>query len=255
MSDEKAASEEGPPKRWWLTPYGRSTVDFDWISSPEANVPFFSQIETVEAYVIQRKTLAKSAEIFLVLSFLGASLILAGGLPDNTNISIFGFEGPSKMVSIPLLAALVAGIFSRYVQLLCSLSLITMMIEKLVGRYFRDGAEFVVASYDATYLWMNLLRKRTVGYQSPAMHSIVAALIPIAGLAFLFVHTVVVFAAMTVAIRKTYEEFSFGFFIAAMAMTMTVVATIIMVVAILVPAPYRRPDEVNSKTDSPKTVG
>ena len=228
-----------PPARWWLTAYGRTLYDFNWLAGPEGKNPFFSQLETLEGFATQRVELSKKFETYMVLSFIGASLVLAGGFPADSKISFWGLEGSSKVISIPLLSGLVAGLFSRCVQLLLSVSLLTKMINGVLCRHVSHGPEFVIARYDAASLWTNLFRRRVIGYQTPWPLTILGAAIPISGLLWLVLYVSVVWAATWSAFNQTEALWSFPYFVALMAFGMVVVTAAILVASLLVPMPYR----------------
>lgn len=234
-------NDDRPPKRWWNTPFGRAMHDFEWLARPEVEGQFFRSIDTISNYVAERRGLAKRAEIFMVLSFIGAALVIAGGLPKDSQISVLGFEGPTSLISLQLLAALVAGLFSRYMQSLASLMLLSGMIEKLLGSIIPQGPEFVAARYDSTYLWANLLRRRHLGYQSPTGHVIINASSVIVGLLWLLLHIIVVATAMWVAVVSGYKTAgpqSFSFFVAMLASLMTGATLLVFIFGIVIPLPY-----------------
>lgn len=234
-------NDDQPPKKWWNTPYGRALHDFEWLARPEVEGQFFRNLETISSYVLERRTLAKRSEIFMVLSFIGAALVVAGGLPKDAQISAFGFEGPTNLISLQLLAALVAGLFSRYIQSLASLLILSNMIERLLGPIIPQGPEFVAARYDATYLWSNLLRRRHLGYQSPTGHLFINGTSSVVGLLWFVVHIVVVGAAMWVAVEAGYASggaWSFSFVIGLLAALMTAASLLVFLFGVIIPLPY-----------------
>lgn len=246
---ESEPPDRPPPARWWLTAYGRSLYDFNWLAGPEGKNPFFSQLETLEGFATQRRDVSKKYETYMVLSFIGASLVLAGGFPADSKISFWGLEGSSKVISIPLLSGLVAGLFSRCVQLLLSVTLLTDMIDGVLCRHVPDGPEFVIARYDAASLWTNLLRRRVIGYQTPWPLTILGAAIPISGLLWLVLYVSVVWAATWSAFSHTKELWSFPFFVALLAVVMVVVTVAILVASLLIPMPYRMSKEMKEFID------
>lgn len=244
MADENSPGDA--PERWWITPYARSLNDFGFIVDREPN--YFRHLDTICGLTAERRRLAKQMDVLLALSFTGAALMLAGGLPPDSKFSIFGVEAPSRLISLQLLGIGVAGIFTRFWQSLISLTLISQMLERvlapLVGNVHVD---FVVSRYDASPLWTNLMRRRDIGYQSPIIHKIVALTIPVSGLSLLIIHASIVIYALFVSLKLAFLSSNPNLILmilASFAFGMSVLSIFHFIMGFMVPLPFRMSPEM-----------
>lgn len=234
--------------------------DFGWLASPQAEGAYFRNHETISGYASQMRTLEKQFQLFGVLSFLGASIILAGGFPADSQVNLFGVEFPTALVSLQLLAVFVSICFTLSMRGFGSLIILKGMLEKLL-EVLPQGSEFVVARFDASQLWGDMLRKRTIGYQSPWHHTLVNGLISFSGLALLALHLSIVGAALWTALVAAWPLApSFPFFISLTAALNFLAAVILFFVGFFIPVPYRASKELrehwerNSDGKTPNTI-
>lgn len=235
------------PDKWWLTALLRSQFDFDFAAGSATDNNFFRNMDTIAGYVGQRRKLVIRLEVLLIASFLIPSVIIAGGLPSDGKLGFLGTEIPMKIVTVPLLAALSAAIFQRYMQSLMSLTLLNYMIDKLLSEALRDGVEFVAARYEASMLWSNFFHRRRIGYQSPRPHVILTSAVGIAGILLILLHIVINCTAMSISIGVTYSTsgvWSFGFTISILSTVVTALTVLQFLFGYLIPLPYKMSPEM-----------
>jgi len=238
MSDQ---NDDGPPpQKWWLTGYMRAMHDFEWLASPEIEGKYFRNEATLTGYVQQLKDLEKRFQVYFALSFVGAAVVLAGGFPHDANVRLFGIDVPANLITLQLIAVFVSGSFVQALRGLGSYVVLNGMIAKLL-ELIPQGAEFVVARYDASHLWMNLLKRREIGYQSPLYHTVANGLFSLSGLLLLLIHFSIVGAALWKALDAAWAggAASFAFFISLTASLSFVAATLLFFLGFLIPVPYR----------------
>lgn len=240
------------PEKWWTTPYGRSLSDFGYISEREPD--FFRNLQTVEGLALERQRLGKRTDLLLLLSLLGAAVMLAGGLPENSQFSFMGIEGPSTLVSLQILGVGVAGVFARYWQLIISLTLLSQMIDKILAPLVGNAhVDFVVARHDSSYLWTNLMRNRDVGYQSPLAHKLTAVTIPIFGLLLMSLQSSVVLGALWYSMSSAAQATPLSIPVLALAVasfSVALLSVFLFLMGFLIPLPFRMSADMKAFLDS-----
>lgn len=251
MSQEE---DDDTPEKWWTTPYGRSVSDFGFICDREP--AFFRSLQTVEGLALERQRLGKRADLLLLLSLFGAAVMLAGGLPQGAKFSFMGIEGPGKLISLQILGVGVAGVFSRYWQIIISLTILSQMIDRILSPLVGNAhVDFVVARHNSAFLWTNLVRKRDVGYQSPIAHKVTALTIPIFGLLVMLLHSTVVLAALWFSAASVLQAATPSLLVIALAVVsfgLAVLSIFLFLVGFLTPLPFRMSNEMKEFLASEK---
>lgn len=216
-------------------------ADFAWLSTPQAEGKFFRTVETLSDLTKEWARLEKQVRLTALLTFLGASIILAGGFPEGTTVELLGVIVPASLISLQLLAVFVAGSFGLMLRMMGSWLVVRGMIDKLL-EVLPAGQEFFVARYDASHLFINTIKPRRVGYESPLPHTVIVLLSGASGLFLFFLQVAIAGAALWKALSSAWDTtgpFSFLFFISLAAAASAATMLLAFLFAFLVPLPYR----------------
>ena len=241
MSTEGDQKGDELPERWWQTGYMRALFDFEQLAKPDQEGAYFRNVETIGAYTTQLKSLEKQYRLYGLLSFLAASLILAGGLPKDAKISLFGFEWPAALVTMQLTAVFAASCFGLAFAALGSLTILRSMLDHLLSAV-PHGAEFVMAKFDASHLWANILRRRTIGYQTPWPLIAANAFFVMTGLLLLLLHIIIVGAALWTAFWSAWSinsSVSFPVLLSGISLLSFGATIVIFALGVFIPVPFK----------------
>ena len=236
------SDDEEVPERWWISPYLRALHDFEWIAKEEA--AYFRSEETIKGLNDERKRVTKDLNLAMAVSFLVAAIMVLGGLPNEAKVSAMGFSGNLGEVPLQILALVVAGSFMRYWQALISLTMLNRMLTSIINEMVGETyVEFVLARYDASALWVNLLRPRTIGYESDWSHKGYSLLLPILGLFLITIHAAFVHYALFGIVSDSIAQLgalSILSGLAALGALGAAVFTLIFILGFFFPFPYRQ---------------
>ena len=154
-------------------------------------------------------------------------------------MEVFGIQLPASLITLQLLAVFVSVCFIQSLRGLGSYVVLLGITNKLL-EFLPVGAEFVVAKYDASHLWANVLKRRQIGYVSPLYHIVASALFSLAGLLLLFLHWIIVGAAFWTALAAAFQAGadSFAFFISLAASISFIASIILFLLGFVIPVPY-----------------
>lgn len=228
----------------WMTPYKRALLDFEVINRPDRHGVYFRNPQAVADLTVEQKRLGDRSTTLYALTFLGSCIVLAGGLPSESQIGVLGFEAPASVLSQHLLAALVSGLFSLYITTLLSHHLAGSMLEKILVAEGHESWEFFVARQDASRIWAILLKPKQRGYQSPKREFAITLLIGLTAIATLVMHALVVWsAAVSSLVLALSREDLLPILLSGVSVAIVGVSIVGYVAVLSLQVPYRFEEE------------
>lgn len=230
-----------PPSQIWLTPIARRVLDVQVAldSAPagrELREPTF-----VAESANQLRRLKDRLLIYYVVTFVGAFIVASGGIPGDAQIEAFGVSLPLGLLSQQALAAIVAGLFSQYIIILLSFSLLHGGIAAQMSKDYGEGWEHRLARYDGSATYGSLLFPRLVGYRSPKRETAFIGLGLLTALISVLTHAAVVVGAAFIAFGAALNARP-GFLtmtLSSFALLGTIIPLVLWLIASFLPMPYR----------------
>lgn len=230
------------PQVLWLTPLARRILDVQEALRIEPSAREMRDPVFISDSANQLRKLRVRVSVYYVVTFVGAFLVASGGLPTSATVELFGVTMPLGLLSQQALAAIVAGLFSQYIMVLLSFSMVHGFFSALMSADFGEGWEFRLSRYDAEAYCGALLLPRRTGYRSPKSELAFIALGVLTAFVSVFVHASVVvgaaFIAFDAALNAKLSLLPMA--LSTFALIGTVIPALLWFVACFVPMPYRR---------------
>lgn len=229
------------PREIWLTPIARRVFDIQVAldtapSGRELRDPTF-----VAESAIQLRRLKDRLLVYYVVTFVGAFVVASGGIPGDAQIEAFGVSLPLGLLSQQALAAIVAGLFSQYIIVLLSFSLLHGGIAAQMSKDYGEGWEHRLARYDGSATYGSLLFPRLIGYRSPKREMAFIGLGVLTALISVLTHAAVVVGAAFIAFdaARNAQPGILTMTLSSFALVGTIVPLVLWLIASFMPMPYR----------------
>lgn len=240
MSNDPAPNMNVPP-HIWLSPISRGFFDLHVaLDSPGAQ--FFLNEEYVRQACEHMRSLRNQMYVMYALSFVGGYICMIGGLPNGSEIEMFGLKVPAVFLSQQVFAAVVATVFSIYIINMISYQILYGAVMIIAQRLGYSSWEFVVAKYDAYMLFSYALRKKDVGYSSGWVEKFGISVTLVISLGTLVLHGAVVLCGCYAALKAALAVgASIPIVLAAFSMTAVVVCAVGYLYFSFIPIKYKLP--------------
>ncbi|HYD72870.1 MAG TPA: hypothetical protein VEF55_07005, partial [Candidatus Binatia bacterium] len=186
----------------------------------------------------------KSVQRLYLISFIAASVVLAGGFPTNAEVNLFGMQVPAGVLSLQALSAIMVGIYSYFIAMLVSATMAYGILMCIFSQTYTESWDVFLAEYDATMLNANFLRPKHIGFASPKRERLAAWGVALTSFATLLLHWAVIVFAAYVALAAAMDAGSLvPTIIGGFALGAAVVGGLAYVTCTMVPMPYRMYDD------------
>jgi len=232
-----------------MTAFQRTALDYHCIASSDEWRERVVNVEFVEGVASNLRQAQQAMQRLYLLSFLGASIILAGGLPTDAAISAFGIEMSASVLSLQAIGAVTAGIYSYFMGKFASATLSYGAVSAVLAQTYRESWDFFLARHDASMLYGTFFRPKRVGYQSPRRERVIAWSVALTAFGIVFLHFAVVAFACAVALGAAIEAgTTIPTVVASASLFSVIVAFLAYFAAAALPLPYRWKEERSSST-------
>lgn len=233
-------NEDLPPDTAWVTAVERTAWDFDGATDPGTWGAYFTKDEYLAGVAAELKSTQKEIRTLYLVTFLGAFIVIGGGIPTNAEVEIVGAKLPLNLFSQQALAVVTAGVFSTYTWKLLSLFVLYRGLSRFLPKYGPSCWEFVLAQYNASDLAGAVLRPKNVGYSSPRREEFLIGVIGLGSLATILIHAgLVVFSSAVALASAARSNDLFAIFLGSVALFSSSLALLGFAAATIVPMPYR----------------
>lgn len=209
------------------------------LNSPQYG-EYLQSMENIASIFSEQKRLETRINIVYVLTFLGALLVMSGPLPKDTKFGAFGVEAPLAVLPQQAIAVLTAGVFGYYCTQFLSLMITSQMILRIFRKQRAESWQFLAARFDVGGIWSVLITPKFIGYASPKREFIFSLAVILMALSVVAAHAMIVNFAMVIAFRGALHTPSrLLIFFGGASLVITAVSTLAVLVALLLPMPYR----------------
>lgn len=206
--------------------------DFDAVSPSDG---------TLQAMAAELKVLKNRVWILYAATALGSFLVLSQA-GATAEIDLLGIKFPLSILSKQALSVLLAAAFSYYAGAVVSAAMLYGTMAAIVMRAATEGWDFLLAKFDAEYLWINMLREKKMGAPSPGSEKAIALMVSVSNRAVVLGHILLVIAAVGVSLREALDSGLFwGIILASLAMIGVLAAAIGGLSACFLKLSYRIP--------------
>lgn len=232
--------DSGLPTQIRLTVVGRRAIDF-LLRLDDEGGEHFTRPEFLGGLIAQSPGLQNQIMILYGITFILGSLTLAGGLPSEATVELFGVSMPLSALSQQALAALSAGLFAYYTIKLLNFSALTSLIGMLSLRLGHQKFEYYIADRDASMLWMAISRPVQTEYDSLKIEHYFSKLLMGVSIFTVAVHATMVILGAGAALNSALINGSFvGSCLSAVSLFIVVFCVAAYALTGLIPFTYHR---------------
>ena len=172
----------------------------------------------LQAMAKELKLLRKKVTILYPATALVAFLILSQA-SDRVVVDVSDIKLPLSILSNQALAVVLAAAFGYYAAATVSAAMLYNTMAAILKRDVPEGWEFLLARYDADYMWTNMLQEKKLGAPSPPGERAIANAVSVSNIAVVAGHMFLTIGAVAVSFLSAMEAHTFlGLALASLAM-------------------------------------